>query len=296
MVTGAAGFVGSALAHGFADLGWSVLGLDRRFEGDPEKASTQYVACDLLDGLPAGLPDVDLVVHAAWITTGPETLGISTDEYSSLNLRPFSTVLEHVARSATTDLVFLSSSGVFAPDDAVHGLSDRDRPTGQTPYAAAKRAAEVLALTGSAEPTRVHVVRLGYLYGMGEVASPSREGVSPIAGWLDAARRRAPLQVRTDDPRRDWTFTADLAPALARLTREPPAGHAIHLGSRHVHRDTEVVSLIASHFPGVRTVASPSPHAQKPPMVSSELEALGDFEWTDLATGIGRLVHAGAVA
>jgi len=296
LVSGAAGFVGAALARGFAELGWQVVGLDRHFSTAPERDAVERIGCDLSDGVPSEVPDVDLVVHAAWVTTDPETLGITPAGYLALNLRPLLSVLEYAGRSRPKDLVFLSSSGVFAPGDGSEGLTDRDRPTGASPYATAKRCAEALLDPALLAPTQVRVVRLGYLYGRGEAASPSRTSTSLVSRWLDAARAGEPLEVRVDDPRREWTLVEDLAPALSRLVTAPPARHPIHLGSPHVYRDTEVASLITAHFPGIRTTTAPVPAAQKPPMVPSRVTALQGFEWTDLAAGIRSLAASEALA
>ena len=64
-MTGAGGFVGRALALGFADLGWRVIGLDRAFDERLESDSMRRSTADLAEGVPSDIPDVDLVVHAA---------------------------------------------------------------------------------------------------------------------------------------------------------------------------------------------------------------------------------------
>jgi nucleoside-diphosphate-sugar epimerase len=127
-------------------------------------------------------------VHAAWVTTDAATLGITPADHVALNLRPLLTVLQYAARTGPGAFVYVSSSGVFAPDDATEGLTETHRPTGGSPYAAAKRAGELLVTAALDPGTAVHVVRLGYLFGPGEVGRPSRSRVSLIAGWLAAAR------------------------------------------------------------------------------------------------------------
>ena len=108
--------------------------------------------------------------------------------------------------AAPSSLVFLSSSGVFGPDDGreVDGrrvLTDVDWPRSSAPYAEAKRTAEAWFLNViDRETTTPHVVRLGYLFGPGEAVRPSRQGVSLVARWVDAARQGSPLEVRDDDP------------------------------------------------------------------------------------------------
>jgi|AP95_1055475.scaffolds.fasta_scaffold25376_3 nucleoside-diphosphate-sugar epimerase len=309
LVTGAGGFVGRSLALGFADLGWQVIGLDRAFDGGWEhqdirqadaaskSQDIRQVAAELAEGVPQEVPGVDLVVHAAWVTTDAETLGITPAASVTLNLRPLRAVLEYTVRTRPPAFVFLSSSGVFAPGDATDGLTDADHPTGTSPYATAKRAGELLAQGTAESPqaTAVHVVRLGYLFGPDELARPSRLAVSLVARWLAAARDGRPLEVRSDDPRRDWTFTSDLAAALERVVAGPPAGHPVHLGSPHVCTDSAFANLIASQVPGAEPVTVPATGPVKPPMIPSDIPALRGFSWTDPAAGL-QVLLSGEVA
>jgi nucleoside-diphosphate-sugar epimerase len=289
LVTGAGGFVGRALASGFAELGWEVTGLDRAYGAGEERGVERVVADLETGGVPAAVGAVDLVVHAAWITTDPQALGVTAAEHVAQNVQPLLAVLEYAARAHPADFVFLSSSGVFAPGDASGGLTDADRPTETSPYAAAKRAGELLVPAALGPDTAAHVVRLGYLFGPGEVARPSRLGLSLVAAWRAAARDGRPLEVRSDDPERDWTFAPDLAPALARLLEGPAADRPVHLGSPHVVRDGDLADLVAALHPGVERVTVPATGRVKPPMAPSDLPALRGFAWTDPASGLRTL-------
>jgi nucleoside-diphosphate-sugar epimerase len=304
LVTGAGGFVGGALAEGFARLGWEATGLDREFGADDGGRGFRTIMGDLSKGVPPDLHPVDVVVHAAWVTTDPETLGVSPTEHLRLNLTPLLAVLDYVERTRPTALVFLSSSGVFAAGDGrgrgahgaeVEGLTDAQRATGTSYYAAQKRASELLVHAASAGSTAVHVMRLGYLFGPGEVERASRRCVSLVAGWLAAAQEGRPLAVREDDPVRDWTFTADLAPALERVVAGPPAGRPLHLGSPHIYSDRAWATLIADQVEGATLETVPAGPSVKPPMIPSVIAALRGFEWTDPGSGLRALI-SGMVA
>lgn len=296
LVTGAGGFVGRNLSLGFADLGWGVIGIDRTFDEVWERDDMYCWTAELSEGIGLEVPEVDLVVHAAWVTTDPATLGITTAEYIALNIRPLKATLEYTARTSPAIFMFMSSSGVFAPTDAPAGLTDSDSPTGTSPYAEAKRIGEALVFSALYSETTAHVVRLGHLFGPSEVARPSRLGLSLVAGWLAAAQQGQSIAVRSDDPLRDWTFTSDLAPALEQLADGPSAGYPVHLASTYISSDSKFAALIASEFPGIELVTVPAEGRVKPPMVPSDIPVLRDFEWIDPLTGLQTLLTAEVVA
>lgn len=292
LITGAGGFVGQSLVAGFADLGWSVIALDQSFDEGPQADRVQQVTADLALGVPEGTPRADAVVHGAWYTGDPVSPGLSTAEYLAVNVRPLLAALEWANETGAADFVFLSSSGVFGPNDGSEGLTDADRPTGTSPYSVSKRVGETVvraALDAGSGP-KAHVVRLGYLYGPGEAPRPTRPGVSLVARWLNAAREGRPLEVRTDGPPRDWTFAPDLAPALERLIRGTAAHGPVHLAGPYVLYDRALAELIASQLPGTEVVTvAEEPEARplrKPPMLPSDLPACRDFPWTGPIEGL----------
>jgi len=297
LITGAGGFVGRALALGFAELGWEVWALDRSFDDPPGHDGIRYVVADLLDGAWADVPQVDVVVHAAWLTSDPASLGLTEAEYQAKNLAPLTAVLSYATHRPPEALVFVSSSGVFAAGDAEEGLTDVHVPTGSSPYATSKRRGEMLTSTwGSEGLANTHVIRLGYLFGPHEAVRPTRQGVSLVARWMDAARDGRPIEVRADDPTRDWTFTPDLAPARVQMLAESPARRPVHLGSPHVVHDRELASWISDETGGGEVVTVPAGARVKPPMVPSDLSALRHVQWTTPRDGIRALVEAEAVA
>ncbi len=297
LVTGAGGFVGSALAEGFAALGWPVTALDREFDAatcDRLRGCTLVTAA-LGDTAPADLPPVTLVIHAAAVTTAASDLGWTPAMHVAANMRPLVTMLEYAARTRPAAFVFLSSSGVFAAGDGGDVLTDAKTPTGDSPYAAAKRAGELLTPAALAGVSAAHVIRLGYLYGPHEMSRPTRARPSLVARWLEAARASRPLVVPSSDPVRDWTFTPDLAPALARLVDRPPAARPVHLCSPFMLKDSVMAGLIAARVPGAVCATEPADVLTKPPMRASDLSHLGYVRWTAPEAGVARLV-AGEVA
>jgi UDP-glucose 4-epimerase len=289
-LTGAGGFVGGQIAAGLLAAGWRVAAVDMSF--DPEARARLHgadlVEADLAGGFP-DLPRADLVIHAAALTTDAETLGITAAAHVGANTVPLLAALVHAAETRAGAFVFLSSTGVFAATDGSPDLSDTCTPTATHPYAAAKRAGELLVPAALAGVCPAHVVRLGYLYGPGESARPTRANVSLVRRWCDAAERGEALTIPADDPRRDWTWAPDLAPALLRLAASAPADRPLHLTSGHILSDGQLARLIARNTP--RTIVRMGPAiGGKPPALPSAIPALDGFRWTAPEDGLAALM------
>jgi len=280
LITGAGGFVGSAVAAGFARLGWQVSALDLDFDAATRArlAGVDLVCADLAGGALPVLPRADVVIHAAALTTGPEVLGISAAEHVRQNMLPLLAALDICALMQPRAFVFLSSTGVFAPGDGDPDLTDVCSPSAIGPYSGAKRAGEVLVPSAMPAGTAAHVLRLGHVCGLSEAARPTRQRLSAMAAMVAAARAGQPMPLAATDPLRDWTAAEDLGPALARLVSGPAAGRVLHLGSPHRMHDSAMAARIAAHVRGARTKSLPSP-AAKAPMRPSTVLALEGFEW-----------------
>src|SRR5687767_198449 len=121
LVTGAAGFFGSAIVRALALDGIPVLATDRvepsAFAPRDEVPAklVQYVARDIahesLTDLVAG---ARAVVHAAALTPADESDGDTGDALLDVNLAPLVPLLHAIRTSpACGRLVFISSAGVF---------------------------------------------------------------------------------------------------------------------------------------------------------------------------------------
>lgn len=298
LITGAGGFVGGALAAGFVRLGAWVTGLDRTFDADVRARLTgvELVECDLADGEGRlrGL-SADVIIHAAALTTNPSALGMTDAQHITANMTPLLAMLRHAAQIRPNAFVFLSSSGVFGETDGSPNLTDADAATAQGPYSAAKKAGEMLVPSALGGVCATHVVRLGYLYGSHEVARTTRERVSLVQTWVNAARAGQEIVVSTADARRDWTFVADLAPALARIFDGQAVARPIHLCTPIAMTDRDVANAIAARFAGA-VVKSGEAMPAKAPMVPSNLAQLQGFAWTSLDAGLDTLCHTGVAA
>ena len=289
LVTGAGGFIGSTLATGLAGLGHDVIALDRSFDAAATATlgPLPRLTCDLSQGA-AHLPACATIIHAAALTTNPAAMGMTEAQHNAANMAPLLAMIAHADQTRPRAFVFLSSSGVFGDTDGSPDLSDTDLPTATGPYSAAKKAGEALVPGALGSVCETHVLRLGYLYGPGEIPRPTRQRVSMLRQWLSDAADGKPLTVAANDPRRDWTFAPDLARAIARLIMTKGSARPLHLCTPDAVPDSTLAALIAARYPGTRITAGRA-IPTKAPMRPSAHPALDGFRWTPLAEGLDTL-------
>lgn len=112
-ITGAGGFLGTALTQRLLGAGMEVHALSRR---RPALPGVQWHAYDLAGPVPAIAADVDVIVHAAFAmgTTGPELAG--ANQAAALRLRD-------TARQHSRHFVFISSMSAHADAVSAYGRS-----------------------------------------------------------------------------------------------------------------------------------------------------------------------------
>lgn len=283
LITGGGGFVGSHLAEGLWALGYPVTALDRAFDAATRSrlAGIRLIEADLTaETLRAAMDEtIGIVIHGAALTTPPECLGISELSHVRDNVTLLINCLDQAVARGIDCFIFLSSSGVFAFDEA-DLLDEAVAPQGTSAYALGKRVGEVIAL---ARPETL-VLRLGPLYGPHEESRPTRRFLSPIRQWLEAAQKGMPLVVSSPQSRRDWTFLPDLAAAVDRLIRAEARG-LMHLTSAEIISDLALAETIAAGVPGLAVESTNETGPKRVPMMSRRPDLEG-FAWTSLERGL----------
>ena len=170
LVTGAAGFIGSHLSERLTSEGWSVVGLDNfdPFYSEEIKRSNiasllssdkfELVEGDIRDAKCVedilGQGDIDILVHlAAKAGVRPsieDPLG-----YQDVNINGTMIVLEGAVKNNIKKFVFASSSSVYGNNEKVPFSETDNVDYPISPYAATKKACELLCHTYS------------HLYGIG---------------------------------------------------------------------------------------------------------------------------------
>ncbi len=318
LVTGAAGFIGSQLAHHLQQLGHQVLACDlASLEGvtphavDPvlvrlrkerlaelvTRSGIEYVQLDI--GQEEAFAQLltrwqpDTVVHLAAQAGVRHSMQAPLD-FVTPNLVGFARVLDACHRHQTPRLLYASSSSVYGLRNQVPFLeTDRtDQP--QSFYAATKQANEAMAFAYHSQ------------YGMGSVGMRfftvygpwGRPDMAPFM-FAQSMRRHQPIKVFGEGKlRRDFTYVGDIVQAISQLVA--PASRLVvpeivNMGHQRPVEVNEFVALLAKHL-NVQPIIeyAPMQAADVALTCASEerlLSMIGDWSDTALDAGLGHFIR-----
>ncbi len=247
LVTGGAGFIGSHVTEALVRRGDAVVVLDS-FDPyyDPARKRRTAAALARLPGVSVvegdvrdaaavdrALVGVDAVVHLA---ARPGVRASMDDPRTTLdvNVNGLLVLLEALRRGGPKALVSASSSSVYGGDAAPPFREDAPASRPLSPYAASKRAAELLCATWAA------------LYGVGSVAlrfftvyGPRGRPDMAIGAFVRAALLGEPVTLHGDGSvERDFTYVDDVVDGVlkALALARPGSGHeVVNLGGGAVH-------------------------------------------------------------
>ena len=142
LVTGASGFIGSALTHALANDGHFVRAASRKPTPLTNAPGSEWVELSDLehevDWIPL-LEGIDVVIHLAAIA---HRTHIDSGQYTRANRVATAHLVEACAQRGTKRLIFMSSIGAQAGSAADHVVTEKDEPWPITAYDRAKLAAE----------------------------------------------------------------------------------------------------------------------------------------------------------
>jgi UDP-glucose 4-epimerase len=255
LVTGGAGFIGSALVPALAEAGYDVRVVDDLSVGDP--ANVERAGAELRKG---DVRDLELVTTAArgcdvvfHLAAGAGVIESVTDPLTNFdqNVRGTLTVLEATRQAEVPRLVFSSSN---APLGENAYPASEDKPVAPlSPYGASKAAGEAYcsAYHGAYGMDAV-VVRFSNAYGP---RSAHKGNVIPL--FIRRMRAGEELVVYGDGGQtRDFVFCEDLAAGLIAAAQTPGVGGQIfQLASgveTSLNRLLELLSTASGMSPRVR--------------------------------------------
>lgn len=302
LITGAGGFVPRCIAASLMRRGVQVIALDQAFDDALRADWKQFNGLvTWVQGSAHNLPDVqvDAVVHGAAITASPEELNQTERENLLANVQPTLAVVEWAKSHVTGRTILMSSSAVYsAHSDRV---TEDMLPTPAGTYAIAKTFTEVLA-DGlfSMNAQDICCVRLSSVYGLDEIARPSRPRTSMVGRYLSQALRERRIDLLNADDRRDWTFAPDIGEAIVALLEQPKLEYALfNVASEQVYSNRQIALEIQRQLPQVNIHIHDAVDITLPPLTRrgylshERLESATGFnEWTPFEEGLARVIKA----
>jgi len=254
LVTGAAGFIGSTLVDRLLAEGRDVVGLDsfdpfyaRAMKEQNLAGARDFERFRLLEGdirdadavESAFSGGIDGVVHLAALAGVRPSLERPA-EYADVNVTGTSVVLAEAARLGAPRVVFASSSSVYGErEQGPFRESDPvERPV--SPYAATKRAAELVAHTfHSAHDLPVVCARIFTAFG------PRQRPDLAVRKFAERMRKGEPVPIFGDGQAlRDFTFVDDLVDGLVRALDSDLRFEILNLGAGRTVSVLEVVKTL----------------------------------------------------
>ncbi len=234
LITGAAGFLGSALANRLAREGHQVRAIDDLSTGDPDALSpdVHFTRGDVNDRpkLWTLLQEVDCVYHLAAKVSVPESV-LYPREYNAVNVGGTVSLMEAMRDVGVRRVVLASSGAVYGPQDT-QPLTETLTPNPDSPYAVSKLAAEYYVRTiGRLWGIETVCLRIFNAYGPGQHLPPSHPPVVPY--FLRQAVRGGTLVVHGDGHQtRDFVYVDDVVAAMVAAATAPNVdGRIINIGS-----------------------------------------------------------------
>lgn len=262
LITGGAGFLGSALANRLVGPNTegrhTVLALDDLSggAGDPRRidAHVLFVRGDVKDvpNLWTLLQGVDCVYHLAARVRVPESIHYPSD-YNDCNVGGTVALMEAVRDTGVKRVVFASSGAIYG-EQACQPIDEDRPPNPNSPYAVSKLAAEYYVSTlGALYGIETVSLRIFNAYGPGQELPPSFSPVIPHL--LKQALTGGSLVIFGDGTQtRDFVYVDDVVDALVATSTAGEVNRTvINIGSGQEVAINELAARIA-HNAG-RTVS-----------------------------------------
>lgn len=258
LVTGAAGFIGGHTCRALLEAGYQVTGVDnfdpfyarslkeeglRELEGRPGFA---FMEADVRDqtAMVAALADTEAVVHLA-ARAGVRPSIEDPALYASVNVEGTVRLLEACRQAGVRRFVFGSSSSVYGDDSPIPFREDAPAIRPISPYAATKRAGELLAQVHA----QLHGIRVAALRFFTVYGARQRPDLAIHKFTRLLAQGREIQQYGDGSTERDYTHVDDILRGVLGAVRwtEPsePGFEIFNLGESRTVRLDYLIELIS---------------------------------------------------
>ena len=225
LVTGVAGFIGSALLEKLLDLGQTVVGVDNFITGHKkniddvlsinpdERLQFQFIEGDLRDPEVAktASKDVDIILHQAALGSVPRSMKDPLTSHFH-NVDAFLNVLNAARENGVKRVVYASSSSVYGDHPQLPKHEDRiGKPL--SPYAATKRIDEIYAQVFQ-DCYGQQLIGLRYFNVFGRRQDPNGPYAAVIPRWISALAEGKPCVIFGDGSNsRDFCYVDNVVQA-----------------------------------------------------------------------------------
>lgn len=248
LITGGAGFIGTALANHLVASGHDVRVLDDLSTGDPGRLDGRvlFTRGDVrnVPTLWTLLQGVECVYHLAARISVQESV-LYPQEYNDVNVGG-TVALMTAVRDVGVPRVVLASSATVYGDQPVQPVQEGLRPIPVAPYAITKIAAEHYVFSlGFLYGSEAVALRIFNAYGPGQRIPPAHAPVVPL--FLKRALGGGSLVIHGDGRQtRDFVYIDDVVQALVAAATAPNAdGQIINVGSGVETAITDLVREVA---------------------------------------------------
>ena len=225
LVTGVAGFIGSALLERLFDLGQTVVGVDNFLTGHKrnlddvlainpdERLQFRFIEGDLRDPKVAveAVKDVDIVLHEAALGSVPRSIKDPLASHAH-NVDAFLNVMVAAKDAGVKRVVYASSSSVYGDHPGLPKYEDRiGKPL--SPYAATKRCDEIYAQVFQ-DCYGQQIIGLRYFNVFGRRQDPNGPYAAVIPRWISALIENKPVVIFGDGSNsRDFCYVDNIVQA-----------------------------------------------------------------------------------
>jgi UDP-glucose 4-epimerase len=248
LVTGCAGFIGSALAEALVGRGDSVRGLDNFETGKPANMAgfrdrIEFIGCDLrdADAVVHACKGVDFVFHTAAIASVPRSVADPRTSHTA-NIDGTFNLLEGARAAGVKRIVYSASSSAYGDQPGFPRLETMV-PMPISPYAVQKQTGESY-MTSYAQVYGIETVCLRYF----NIFGPRQVPDSPYSGVmakfaLQMIRGERPTIYGDGEQGRDFTYLDNVVMAnfqAMSAAAEKVSGRVFNIacGERHTLNET----------------------------------------------------------